>query len=68
MLSDLIAHGHKVQPIAPPRGPLGLHVMATGAGFVIPILGEIMRMPGRPSSPAAERIDIGEDGVITGLS
>lgn len=33
MLSDLIAHGHKVQPIAPPRGPLGLHVMATGAGF-----------------------------------
>jgi AraC-like DNA-binding protein len=33
MLSDLIAHGHKVQAIAPARGPLGLHVMATGAGF-----------------------------------
>lgn len=33
MLSDLIAHGHKVQAIAPPRGPLGFHVMATGAGF-----------------------------------
>lgn len=33
MLSDLIAHGHKVQTIAPPRGPLGFHVMATGAGF-----------------------------------
>lgn len=33
MLSDLIEHGHKVQAIAPPRGPLGFHVMATGAGF-----------------------------------
>jgi len=33
MLSDLIAHGHKVQPIAPKRGPLGFHVMATGAGY-----------------------------------
>jgi AraC family transcriptional regulator len=33
MLSDLIAHGHKVQTIAPSRGPLGFHVMATGAGF-----------------------------------
>ena len=33
MLSDLIAHGHKIQTIAPPRGPLGFHVMATGAGF-----------------------------------
>lgn len=33
MLSNLIAHGHKIQTIAPPRGPLGFHVMATGAGF-----------------------------------
>jgi len=33
MLSDLIAHGHKIQTIAPPRGPMGFHVMATGAGF-----------------------------------
>ncbi len=33
MLSELIAHGHGVQPIAPARGPLGFHVMATGAGF-----------------------------------
>ena len=33
MLSDLIAHGHKVQGIEAPRGPLGFHVMATGAGF-----------------------------------
>lgn len=33
MLSELIAHGHKVQPLAPQRGPLGFHVMATGAGY-----------------------------------
>lgn len=41
---------------------------ATGAGFVIPILGEIMRMPGLPTVPAAENIDINKDGIITGLS
>ena len=40
---------------------------ATGAGFVIPILGDLMRMPGLPSSPAAETIDISADGVISGL-
>lgn len=33
MLSELIAHGHEVRAIAPPRGPVGLHVMATGAGL-----------------------------------
>lgn len=41
---------------------------AAGAGFVIPILGEMMRMPGLPAIPAAENIDIDENGVITGLS
>ncbi|MBL7731915.1 MAG: formate--tetrahydrofolate ligase [Chitinophagaceae bacterium] len=41
---------------------------AAGAGFVIPILGEMMRMPGLPAIPAAEGIDIDADGVITGLS
>ena len=41
---------------------------AAGAGFVIPILGEIMRMPGLPSVPSAENIDINSEGVITGLS
>jgi formate--tetrahydrofolate ligase len=35
---------------------------------VIPILGEMMRMPGLPSVPAAEGMDIDLDGVITGLS
>ncbi|HEY0354755.1 MAG TPA: formate--tetrahydrofolate ligase, partial [Flavisolibacter sp.] len=41
--------------------------LASGAGFVIPILGEIMRMPGLPSTPAAEMVDIDEEGRISGL-
>jgi len=42
--------------------------VAAGAGFVIPILGEMMRMPGLPAIPAAEGMDIDNDGNITGLS
>ena len=42
--------------------------VATGAGFVIPILGDMMRMPGLPVIPAAEGMDIDNDGRITGLS
>jgi len=42
--------------------------LAAGAGFVVPILGEMMRMPGLPSVPAAEGMDIDLNGVITGLS
>lgn len=41
--------------------------IASGAGFVVPITGDIMRMPGLPDSPAAERIDIDAEGHITGL-
>ncbi len=41
--------------------------IAAGAGFVIPITGEIMRMPGLPVVPAAENIDVDETGNITGL-
>ena len=41
--------------------------VAAGAGFLIPITGEIMRMPGLPEEPASERIDIDNDGNITGL-
>lgn len=41
--------------------------IASGAGFLIPITGEIMRMPGLPEEPASERIDIDEQGKITGL-
>jgi formate--tetrahydrofolate ligase len=41
--------------------------LATGAGFVIPVLGDIMRMPGLPTTPAAEHIDIDDEGKIVGL-
>lgn len=41
--------------------------IAAGAGFVVPITGDIMRMPGLPDTPAAERIDIDSQGHITGL-
>lgn len=38
-----------------------------GAGFVVAITGTVMTMPGLPKKPAAEGIDVNEDGVITGL-
>ena len=41
---------------------------ASGAGFVIPILGDTVRMPGLPSVHAAEGMDIDDEGIITGLS
>ncbi len=41
--------------------------IAVGAGFLIPITGDIMRMPGLPAHPASEGIDINDDGEITGL-
>ncbi len=41
---------------------------AAGAGFVIPILGKMMRMPGLPATPASEGMFIDENGVISGLS
>lgn len=41
--------------------------IASGAGFLIPITGDIMRMPGLPETPAAESIDIDNDGTISGL-
>lgn len=41
--------------------------IAAGANFVVPITGDIMRMPGLPDTPAAEAIDIDAEGNITGL-
>lgn len=41
--------------------------IAAGAGFIIPITGTIMRMPGLPAHPASEQIDVNEEGRITGL-
>ncbi len=42
-------------------------VIASGAGFLVPITGEIMRMPGLPKHPSAETIDVESDGNISGL-
>ena len=41
--------------------------ISAGAGFVVALTGNIMTMPGLPKQPAAERIDVNEEGVITGL-
>jgi len=41
--------------------------LANGAGFIVAIAGDMMTMPGLPKTPAAERIDIDDDGKISGL-
>ncbi|MDA9881662.1 formate--tetrahydrofolate ligase [Crocinitomicaceae bacterium] len=41
---------------------------AAGAGFIIPILGKMMRMPGLPATPASEGMSIDKNGKISGLS
>ncbi|MCB5225119.1 MAG: formate--tetrahydrofolate ligase [Candidatus Cloacimonadaceae bacterium] len=42
-------------------------VISSGAGFLVPITGEIMRMPGLPKKPSAQNIDVEGEGNITGL-
>jgi formate--tetrahydrofolate ligase len=42
--------------------------LSAGAGFIIPLTGEMMTIPGLPTNPAAERINIDENGYITGLN
>ena len=41
--------------------------ISAGAGFIIALTGDIMKMPGLPKVPAAEKIDVDENGVISGL-
>ncbi|SHJ62013.1 formate--tetrahydrofolate ligase [Tepidibacter formicigenes] len=41
--------------------------VSAGAGFIVALTGQIMKMPGLPKVPAAERIDVDENGVISGL-
>ena len=41
--------------------------ISAGAGFIVVLTGDIMTMPGLPKRPAAERIDVDENGIITGL-
>ncbi len=53
--------------------PKGFHVtvrnlkVSAGAGFIVALTGDIMTMPGLPKVPAAEKIDVDEDGRISGL-
>lgn len=53
--------------------PRGFHLtikdvkVCSGAGFIVVKTGDIMTLPGLPKAPAAEKIDIDEDGVISGL-
>ena len=42
--------------------------IAAGAGFIVPLTGDILRMPGLPKKPAFLGIDLDEDGTINGLS
>ena len=41
--------------------------VSAGAGFIVALTGDIMTMPGLPKAPAAERIDVDENGIISGL-
>ena len=47
--------------------PLRDVMVSAGAGFVVVLTGDIMTMPGLPKMPAAETIDIDENGEIVGL-
>ena len=42
--------------------------LSAGAGFIVPLCGDIMLIPGLPAEPAAKRIDITDDGKIIGLN
>ena len=41
--------------------------ISAGAGFIVALTGDIMKMPGLPKLPAANRIDVDENGIISGL-
>ena len=41
--------------------------LSAGAGFVVVVCGDIMTMPGLPSTPASTRLDLADDGTILGL-
>jgi len=41
--------------------------LSAGAGFLVVVCGNMMRMPGLPAEPAAVHMDVADDGTITGL-
>lgn len=55
------------------NAPTGFRILvndifiSAGAGFIVPVVGEISRMPGLPTRPSIYDIDLNEDGEIEGL-
>ena len=53
------------------EGPFNIHaediILKSGAGFIVVITGKIMTMPGLPKVPAAEKVDVNEEGNIVGI-
>ena len=64
-LSDDPTQAGRVPRASP--SPLRKVKVSAGAGFMVVLTGDIMTMPGLPKVPAAEKIDVDENGVITGL-
>jgi formyltetrahydrofolate synthetase len=64
-----ISHDPKLRGV--PTGfrvPIQQVRASAGAGFLYPLLGDIMTMPGLPSEPASEHMDIDSDGNLIGLT
>ena len=65
-----IAHFNDEKKLGRPQGfriTIRQVSLSAGAGFMVAITGAIMKMPGLPKVPAAEKIDVSSDGKITGL-
>ena len=63
-------HSQMMQKLGRPEN-FDIHIrevyVDAGAGFVVALTGSVMTMPGLPKVPAANNIDVSEDGKITGL-
>lgn len=78
MLTDIeIAQSTKMKPISDIALSIGMPLefemtvnevrLSAGAGFVVMICGKMMTMPGLPKTPAANNINVDDNGQITGL-
>jgi formate--tetrahydrofolate ligase len=71
MAKTHLSLSHNSKLMGAPKGwklPIREVRASVGAGFVLPLAGDIRTMPGLGVSPAAHRMDIDEDGNIIGLS
>ena len=69
-IAGWLVAGSLAAPLAIAPAPAGILrdvMVSAGAGFVVVLTGEIMTMPGLPKVPAAEAIDINEQGEVVGL-